>query len=500
MRPSPLALVLVLSVAAVLRFWHLGHGVPYAVGEDDPGILSHVLAMMRTGDFNPHAFGTPSLYVYLQLLVASARFLAGAWAGAWTDLSQVAPVDFQLWARALTALFGVATVLLVYQIGARWGARHALLAAGLLAVMPNHVRDSHHVVTDVPMAFFTTLAFLLALRAYEKGTVGAFAWAGGATGLAAATSYYGGLIVIAPLLAAWLPPFGNRRRALCALTAVGGSMLAFLLAAPYTVLDLPSFLNGLGALGGSAGTGAVAASPAWLAYLAQLRAALWWPGIVLLFSGFALAIVRAFTGPGRTRFVMLVVCPLAAFWLIASRPVAVPGRLMPLMPFASLLVAIVIVSGVSLLRRFDIPRAPRTALIAALTVVAILPPLVSAIWYDRQIGRRSTYAAAYDWVREHVPKGARVMIEPAGMRLPAREYHVMQAPAFARQRADSTLAADVDYFVAADEAAAPAVEPARLPATAATGAALFARSTLLLTITPEKNRPGPALRIYRINR
>ncbi len=47
--------------------------------------------------------------------------------------------DFYLWARALTALLGTATVLLLYQAGMRWGTRYAALAAGLLAVRPMHV-------------------------------------------------------------------------------------------------------------------------------------------------------------------------------------------------------------------------------------------------------------------------------------------------------------------------------------------------------------------------
>ena len=68
-------------------------------------------------------------------------------------------------------MFGVATVFLVYQVGMRWGARHALLAAGLMAVLPLHVRYSHYVLTDTPLTFFVTLTFLLSLSAHERGTL-----------------------------------------------------------------------------------------------------------------------------------------------------------------------------------------------------------------------------------------------------------------------------------------------------------------------------------------
>jgi len=45
------------------------------------------------------------------------------------------------------------------------------------------------------------------------------------------------------------------------------------------------------------------------------------------------------------------------------------------------------VSGVSQLRRFEIPRAARTALIATLTVATILPPAALSIELVRQAGK-----------------------------------------------------------------------------------------------------------------
>ena len=106
----------------------------------------------------------------MQLPVAIARFLTGAIGGSWHSLDQVSAAHFYLWARALTAALGTATVFLLFQIGLRWGARHALLGAGLLAVLPMHVRESHFVLTDVPATFFVTLTLLLSLVAHEKAT------------------------------------------------------------------------------------------------------------------------------------------------------------------------------------------------------------------------------------------------------------------------------------------------------------------------------------------
>ena len=159
-----------LGIAAMLRFWSLGFGIPYAVGVDEPEIMERVVNMMKTGDFNPHFFDYPTAF----LLHAAARRdravpVRRASAGRGHSLDQVSAADFYLWARALTAAIGTATVFLLFQIGLRWGARHALLGAGLLAVLPMHVRESHFVLTDVPATFFATLTLAAVARRAREG-------------------------------------------------------------------------------------------------------------------------------------------------------------------------------------------------------------------------------------------------------------------------------------------------------------------------------------------
>ena len=163
LRTSRMALAVVLVAAAVLRFWAIRHGIPYAVQVDEPEIVERAVNMMRSGSLHPHFFDYPGLSLYVQLVVSIVRFIAGAISGEWYSLAQATTESFYLWGRIVTASFGIATVLLVYQAGMRWGARHALLASGLMAVLPLHVRYSHYVLTDTPLTFFVTLTFLLSL-------------------------------------------------------------------------------------------------------------------------------------------------------------------------------------------------------------------------------------------------------------------------------------------------------------------------------------------------
>lgn len=499
MRSPVIGLAAVMVAAVLLRFWNLGHGIPYAIGVDEPEIMERVVHMMRTADFNPHFFHYPGFYFYVQLIAACARFITGAMGGLWISLDQVSAADFYFWGRAVTALFGSATVFLVHQIGQRWGARHALLAAGLMALNPYHVRESHYVLTDVPLTFFTTLTLLLTLRAHEKATPGAFAWAGAAAGLAAATKYNGAAVLLVPLIAAWMTPSEKHARIVQALTATGACMGAFLVAAPYTVLDLPAFLNGFGQLMAWFAPRTRGGEPGWLIYLKHLRGSLQWPALVLACGGLGFGIWRSATGPGRVRWLLIVVFPLVFFYMIATRYQIYGRYLLPILPFLCVLAANAVVSGVSLLRRFNIPRAPRTALITALTIAALLPPALEAIGFDRLVGKVSTQELAYQWITLNVPPKARVVIETRGLLLPQERYRVEYVARLFPGDYQDYGASGFDYAIASSQAYGGVLSsPQTQPEQYAAYRRLFDEAAALATITASDEHPGPELRIFKL--
>jgi 4-amino-4-deoxy-L-arabinose transferase-like glycosyltransferase len=500
MRPSATGLAWVMIVAAVLRFWSLGYGIPYAVGVDEPEIMVRVVTMLKTGSFNPHFFDYPGLTFYLQVPVAIARFLLGAIVGRWQGLDQVEPADFYLWARALTATLGVATVFLTYQIGMRWGARHALLGAGLLAVLPMHVRESHFVLADVPATFFATLTFLLSLVAHEKASSRAFLWAGVAAGLTIASKYNAGLILLLPLIAAWMTLPATPSRLVCALTALGGAIAAFLIGAPYTLLDLPAFLNGFAHLTAAYRPRNAAAAPKGeLIYFKHLLSTFGWPAMLLGLSGLVLGIVRAVKGPGRVRWTLLVVFPAVYFYTIAGRGLIFGRYLLPMLPFVCILAAIAVISGVSLLRRFDIPRTPRRVLIAGLTIAALLPPAWNAVSFDRMISQESTNEVAYHWILLNVPPKSKVIIEKYDLRLPDSLYRLRYVSELTLFTFDDYLRDDVDYVVASSQAFGPVMEaPQHAADRYARYRAIFDQSQQVFVAKPEPGRSGPELRVYRL--
>jgi len=502
MRPSVFILAVIVAVAALLRFASLGSGIPFNIGVDEPEIMSRVVQMMRTGDFNPHFFDYPGLYFYVQLGVAVLRFLVGATRGEWTALDQVDASDFYLWGRAVTALLGTLTVLLVYRVAMRWGARHAALAAGLMAVMPLHVRESHYVLTDVPETFFVTLTLLLTFAAHERERASSFAWAGAAAGLAAATKYPGALVIVVPLIAVWMTLGTKPSRLAGSLAVVGGAAAAFLVAAPYTLLDLPAFLNGYGHLAGYY-TPKRLAEPAWLTYYKHLSRSMDWPAFLLVLGGLGLGAVRAVRGPGRVRWTVTIAFPILYYYFLAGQTLVFGRYLLPLLPFVCVLAAVGAVSGVSLLRRFDIPRAPRTAIIAAITAAAVLPPAWQSIGFVRALARTSTVEQAYSWILTDVPKGSTIVIETQALLLPkgykARNVPQLVLDTRAPSNRDGYVKAGVDYIVASSQRYGDALSrPADFPDLANAYTQLFTQSQEVMRFTPSAEHPGPELRVFRL--
>jgi 4-amino-4-deoxy-L-arabinose transferase-like glycosyltransferase len=498
LRPSRVGLALALLAAALLRMWSLGHGIPYSLGVDEPEIMDRAVRMIHTGDFNPHFFDYPSLYIYIQAVVAVGRFLFGAVRGEYTSLAAATTSDFYLWGRAVTAFLGTATVWLIYLGGLRWGARTAFLTAALLAVMPLHVRESHYALTDVPVTFFVTLTFVLSLRAHERSTMGAFVLAGVVSGLAAATKYTGGIAVVMPLLACWMTPSTRPSRFLASLAILGSMLGTFLLAAPYTFLDLPAFLNQFAKLAAAyKGTRISADAPA-LLYLKHLRNAWQWPESVLVIGGLVMGIVRAIKGPGRVKWTLALVFPVLYFWFVSRQSIVFARYLLPIVPMLSLLAAGAIVSGVSLLRRYEIPRSARNALTVALVLVAIVPPSYRALAFDADASRVWTTQQAYEWTLQQIPKGSRIGIETRELLLPDT-YQVQHFKQLRLTPVETYRTADLDYLIASSQSYGPYLnEPAKYPVEHGDYVRLFREFQEVARFGPSRDHPGPEIRVLKV--
>jgi 4-amino-4-deoxy-L-arabinose transferase-like glycosyltransferase len=501
LNPARFGLVVALLAAALLRFWALPQGVPFSVQVDEPEVMVRAVLMMRNGDLNPHFFDYPTLYMYVQALVAVLRFMVGAMQGKWAALSQAPPETFYVWGRAVTATVGTATVWIVYRAGLRWGARTALLAAAMFAVMPLHVRESHFVLTDTPATFFVMLTLLLSLRAHERSTVTAFALAGAAAGLAAATKYNAALASIIPLLACASTPTLRPSRSVAAAAVVAGMIGAFLLAAPYSFLDLPTFLNQFARLS-SEYRGTPPVAPPGTTYLKHLRNSYGWPGSLIVVGGLLLGVVRAAFGADRLKWALAALFPLLYFWFISRQNIVFARYLLPMLPFLSLLGAAAIVAAIDQARQLRVPAIARRAIVVVLMLAAIAPPAYTSMMFDASAAKVWTTQQAYEWILEQIPPGSKIAIESRQLLLPDR-YRTDHVGQLRFRPLEWYVADGVQYLVASQQCYGPYLDsaaggPQKYPVEYADYMRIFSQTTEIARFAPTADHPGPELRILKI--
>src|SRR5262249_16289464 len=156
----------------------------------------------------------------------------------------------------------------------------------------------------------------------------------------------------------------------------------------------------------------------WITYVKWLYKQWGYPAFVLSLAGLVLGLVRVARGPGRLRWLMVIAFTLVYFLLIARQQIVYARYLLPIIPMLCLLAATAVISGGSVVRRDEIPRGPRTALIVALTLVGIVPGAITSIQWDVLTGRRGTVANAYEWIDKNIPKGSYVVLEARHILLP----------------------------------------------------------------------------------
>jgi hypothetical protein len=467
-RGAWLALAVVLAGGLALRVWGIGQGLPYAYLADEADhFVPHAIAMFGHS-LNPHYFANPPGYTYL------LHFLLAVWFGGRTGVEEASllhPTDVYLLARATAAVLGTAALWLLYLVGARlFGRAVGLLAAALEAVAFLPVFYSHLALNDVPTLAPLTLSLLGTAGILCKGRLLDYLLAGAGLGLACATKYTAGIVLL-PLIAAGAisylerdrgPRLGTEARGgrrlepgarardsaparrgtrtvhpVLGLALAGvAAALAFLLANPYAILDYQSFHHELvhqsslsaeaqGKLGAPKQGGL-------LYYLWTLTWGLGWvPALAAL--GGAVSVWRFDGGRGGWRLGWLLVpAPLLymAFMGLQGRYF---GRwLLPIFPMLCLLAALFAFqlagAGTRLAGRIwlrvanrrgeiadaggEAPRGVRAAILILLVVVLLAQGLYYSVHSGMVLARADTRNLTRAWMLAHVPAGAPIVVEP----------------------------------------------------------------------------------------
>ena len=185
---------------------------------------------------NPAAY-TYLVHLLLRGMYGPLGFLFDLSFGNVTEQFNKDPGEIWIAARTLAALLCMGGVATVYVAAKRlWGVREGLVAAAVLAFAFLPVAYSRIAVTDVGSLIGVSLALLFAVRAHEENRLRDWALGGAAVGLAAAFKYTAGLAAL-PLVVAALAGPSLRRAGGLALAGLA-ALVAFAALNPYLFTSL----------------------------------------------------------------------------------------------------------------------------------------------------------------------------------------------------------------------------------------------------------------------
>jgi 4-amino-4-deoxy-L-arabinose transferase-like glycosyltransferase len=405
-----LAVGLLLAFAFGLRIWGIDHGLPYAYNADENAhFVTRAIGMFGHG-WDPQYYVNPPAYTYL------AHLLLGAWYGGRSGVSSAFAADpTQIWVltRTLAAVLGTIAIWLTYLAGARLVDRRVgLLGAGIFAVAFLPVFYSKLALNDVPTLAGLCLALWGTAGVLRFGRARDYVWAGLGLGLACATKYTGGIVLL-PLVAAAVVQFtapGGRAGAGRGIAIAGGvALVAFLVANPYAVLNWDAFVNGLthqsDASGDAAGKLGLTQSNGYLYYLWSFGWGLGWVPLLFAVGG----AVRLWFDERRLFWVM--VPAIVLFVLFMGSQERYFGRwLMPVFPFVCILAAYAAFELVDRGERYS--SALKPTFVVAVVVAVCAQGFVYSLHSGLVLSREDTRNLAREWMVAHIPLGEKIVVEP----------------------------------------------------------------------------------------
>ncbi|MBV8987897.1 MAG: glycosyltransferase family 39 protein, partial [Solirubrobacterales bacterium] len=195
------ALALILIATFLLRIWGIKQGLPYSYNVDEATHFVPRAIAFFSHDLNPQYFLNPPAYSYLLHLIFELWFgSADAVSRAYTSN----PTEVFTIARLVAAVLGTIAVWLTYLAGTRFFDRGvALLGAATFAFAFLPVFYSHLALNDVPTLAPVALSLYGTAGVLRFNRLRDYLIAGVGVGLASATKYTGGIMLLC-LLGAYL--------------------------------------------------------------------------------------------------------------------------------------------------------------------------------------------------------------------------------------------------------------------------------------------------------
>ncbi|MDO8490622.1 MAG: DUF2298 domain-containing protein, partial [Dehalococcoidia bacterium] len=423
--PYPLLLTFVVAAAVLLRMYGLDwdRGFSWSPHPDERAIIMKLQSsitwpqswaqfLSKDSPLNPEWFAYGSLPIYLLKSVGAfvSLFNHNVWGH-----------DIYLVGRAVSGLFDVGTILLVYFIGKRLYSRKiGLLASALVAFTVLHIQLSHFFTVDSLLAFFVTLTIYFCVGIMQKADTRSIVLAGVALGLSLATKISAAPLALAIVTAFALYCATSKKDTQTLLKQViTGLPLAFLamgitfvITEPYAFLDYGRFikdnLEQSGMVRGTADwpfTRQYINTTSYLYHVQQ--STVWGLGLFLglaAWGGLVYSVAVAFVRR-RSPEILLLSWIIPYFLIIGSFQVKYLRYLLPMTPVLCLMAAAMLFSFRGWLK------GKWRLLASGAIAVIVVSSMFYAIAYDRIYAQPHPAVAVSEWINSHVPAGSKLVKE-----------------------------------------------------------------------------------------
>ena len=344
------ALLLLCLGASWLEFRHIERTMPYPRHVDEGYVAGPAQRTIETGNLHPYRFNYPSLPKYLASAGMAVGFLRAAGRLETQDVQRLGNMGYPYYdtpvvMQTARQLYAVLSIIAVAAVGfAAWVAFRQpaviLLAPLILLLSPLFFFHSWtYLNVDLVGTCFVTLTIAACLAATRRPS-----WPQSVllpAGLAgfAAGSKYTLAIVILPVFVGIGLTFVGARRMWAWVTALAAMAAAFVAVVPYSLLDIPGFLNGVAweafhYASGHRGFNEETGLPQLLFYLRHLASDFGVGAALLAVFGLA-----AFAARDWRRAAILAVFPAGLLWLLASQRAHFTRNVLSLHPLFAMFAA-----------------------------------------------------------------------------------------------------------------------------------------------------------------
>lgn len=415
-----MTLVFLILCSIVMGAYGMTADLPYSRAAVEIAVVG-MSVKLGTGDLNPHIFYYPHLFMYILFFLYGLFFILGKIIGIFPSVQEFQNLyftdasAFYIIARSATLFFMAGSVLLTFVIAKRaFNKKIALVAAALITFNITMVQLSHYALSDIPVLFFSLLAFSVIVKIMEGARLRIYLLSGFLIGLATATKYQA-LFLVFSLILAHILSFENKKDVRNIIftnklpLSFAGVFGGFFIGSPFCILDYKNFMSYFTL------TAKAVSSPSYGFASYRITRALplyiitdllpYAAGILL--SVFCVAaIVYALKKHTKSDILFLGTIFVFLIYVIASGWTYLkPRHIIHLFPLFFILIGRLLYDACSAIFKEE---TRKNAFLVCMTVLVLIPSFRHIWIYEKNITSKPVHIEAKEWIESNIPASTKI--------------------------------------------------------------------------------------------